>query len=129
MPRRPYYGRKMISLEPLETRLLLAASLSGGVLTIVGTRAADQIEISHPALPSNSPSDQLVPDISRTLVRINQNDYEFSTSDIQRLVIHAGAGDDFIKIGQTPAHNPCGSSTVVTFTYEPLHFRPAIPTL
>src|SRR2546421_11769041 len=76
-------GMEMISSDPLEPRLLLTASLSGGVLTIVGTSAADQIEISHPALPRNSPSDQLVPNISRTLVRINQDDYEFSTSDIQ----------------------------------------------
>src|SRR5258706_14553096 len=127
MPRRPYYGRKMISLEPLETRLLLAASLSGGVLTIVGTRAADQIEISHPALPRNSPSDQLVPDISRTLVRINQNDYEFSTSDIQRLVIHAGAGDDFIKIGRTfSSYVPCGA---IQMANDRLYFSPTIPTL
>src|SRR5258706_10947 len=92
MPRRPYQGWKMISFDPLEPRLLLAASLSGGVLTIVGTSAADQIEISHPGLPRSSPLDQLVPDISRTLVRINQDDYEFSTTDIQRLVIHAGDG-------------------------------------
>src|SRR2546430_10808259 len=117
----------MISFDPLEPRLLLAASLSGGVLTIVGTSAADQIEISHPALPRNSPSDQLVPNISRTLVRINQDDYEFSTSDIQRLVIHAGAGDDFIKIGRIlPPSNVCGA---IQMPHDSLYFSPAIPTL
>ena len=77
-----------VSAEPLERRRLLAASIIGGVLTVEGTDAGDNIFVIR-----------RVQNPDEVLVRINSAESIFAFDDIDGMVIDGGGGDDTISGG------------------------------
>jgi Ca2+-binding RTX toxin-like protein len=71
--------------ETLENRRLLAATLSGGVLTVTGTEGNDIIEVQK-----RSESGQLK-------LELNGTETRYALSDVQKIVIDGLGGDDFIE--------------------------------
>lgn len=76
-----------VPLEPLESRLLLAADLSvAGVLDVTGTRKADTIFVTF----GPDRQDELV-------VRINKDEFSFSIDLVKAITIQAGALSDHVE--------------------------------
>lgn len=86
--------------EPLETRSLLSAVLTDGVLTITGTDADDRIEFFESKLvlmPMVTPGTEIVITIIPYVAfKLNDVEHRFELADVQRIVIHALAGNDRI---------------------------------
>jgi hypothetical protein len=74
-------------VEELESRTLLAASLSGGVLTVNGTAAADQILVRF--APHDGAHIQVV---------INNSTRSFTKTAVKQVVVNGGNGNDMINI-------------------------------
>ena len=72
-------------VEVLESRRLLSASLSGGVLTITGTEASDVLEV------------QLRSEDNELRVQDNGRETEFPLGSVQKIVINGLGGNDFIE--------------------------------
>lgn len=85
MPTHPF------TVESLESRTLLSATLSGGTLLIDGTRRSDSIEIYTGADPTN-----------RIVVVVNGVGDTFRASAVKNIVVNAGLGDDQINTGALP---------------------------
>jgi Ca2+-binding RTX toxin-like protein len=77
----------MALFENLEERRFLSASLDQGVLTIVGTHKADNIQLTV----SPKTKDQISVTINGTVTR-------FLLSDVQQINIFPGEGNDFVYI-------------------------------
>ena len=75
------------SLEQLESRRLLSATLSGGVLTVLGSNAKDEITLS--LLEGNS---------ARLSVDMNGAVENFNVSAINSIFVYGRAGDDTIMV-------------------------------
>ena len=73
--------------EQLENRRLLAASISNGVLSVVGSIGNDEINIAL------SETDQ-----TQLVVNMNGTPSQFNVSDITSVSVFAGLGDDRIDI-------------------------------
>src|SRR5207248_2252892 len=83
-------GSERALCEPLEMRLLMAASVRRGILRIVGTAEGDDISVS----------------VTRTkiFVTTNGSSKTFSPTGIKLVRIEGGAGDDWLGItGKLPA--------------------------
>ncbi len=80
--------RRHLEFEALEARQLLTAVLSGGVLSIYGTSASDQIHVSFP--PTQNPQ------VSVTTNGVN--DGLFSTSSVSSIRVYAYGGDDYVRL-------------------------------
>src|SRR5262245_17279122 len=78
---------RSLSIESLERRALLSVDLSNGILTIVGTKAADTIQL----------------DASGTDVSVNVNGQVqlFNAADVQQFHISGGGGNDTITISDS----------------------------
>src|SRR5262245_44754479 len=72
-------------LEALETRRLLAATVSGGTLAVTGTSAADDIFIRRDSS-------------GRYVVELNNSVSRFSAASVARISVSGGAGDDLIDV-------------------------------
>ena len=72
-------------LETLESRRLLAATLSNGTLTIIGTNRSDRIEVISRL------------DDGQVRVELNGTETRFRFGDINRIHISGGRGNDFIE--------------------------------
>ena len=72
-------------LETLESRRLLAATLSEGTLTIIGTNRSDRIEVIRRA------------DDVQIRVELNGAESRFRFFDVERIHISGGRGNDFIE--------------------------------
>jgi Ca2+-binding RTX toxin-like protein len=81
------------TVESLETRSLLSATLSNGTLEIDGSRRSDTIEIYTGPTISN-----------RIVVIINGVGDSFRSVSVKRIVVNAGQGDDFINTGSLPVN-------------------------
>jgi hypothetical protein len=79
----------MLNIEPLESRCLLSATITGGTLLVTGTDARDSISVA------------LNPSGSRYVVRMNGDREVFLASGVERVEIDAGAGNDRIVVGQS----------------------------
>ena len=110
-------------MELLESRRLASATLIAGTLTIVGTPQDDHIQLTHPAREYQDGL-PIAADTSITLLDFNGQQYTYD-QPILRIIINAGAGDDYIKIGQRPAEIFCR----VTYYHEPLSIFEPVPTL
>ena len=73
------------SIESLETRTLLSANISYGVLSIEGTSASDTVEISY------GDTDDLT-------VLLNEVSKSFAASRVASITVDVGAGDDVVRI-------------------------------
>lgn len=71
-------------VEPVESRLCLAAALSEGVLTVTGTEGADVIEID-------------LRDDGQLKVEIGTAEQRFSYSAVARIVVRALGGNDIVE--------------------------------
>lgn len=71
-------------LENLESRLCLAATLNGGVLTITGTDGNDQIEVD-------------LRDDGTLKVEINTVEQSFDPAAVSKFVVNALAGNDHVE--------------------------------
>ena len=76
-----------VTVEYLESRRLLAATLANGVLTITGGNGNDVIEVD-------------LRDDGRLKVEINNREQSFSYSAITRFVIQALGGNDVVEFNQ-----------------------------
>jgi Ca2+-binding RTX toxin-like protein len=76
-----------VVVQFLESRRLLAASLSAGVLTVTGTNSADIIELD-------------LRDNGQLKVEINDVEQNFSYSAVNRIVINAQKGADTVEFNQ-----------------------------
>ena len=106
------------SIEHLEPRLALSASLIGGAsdapnislrdgtLTVRGTSGPDRISVK-PGLSIKGGTFQFL-----VQVRINGEYRTFKQSDIQHIVIDGGAGNDLIKLQSPPTPCPYPEPTV-----------------
>lgn len=72
------------SIESLETRTLLSADISYGVLSIEGTSASDTVEISYG-------TDELT-------VLLNGDRESFAASQVASITVDVGDGDDVVRI-------------------------------
>lgn len=72
------------SIEPLESRRLLAASLEGDLLHITGTAAADEIRVFASA--------------GDVVARVNRVEHAFARSAVRGLVVDAFRGNDHVEI-------------------------------
>lgn len=73
-------------IEALETRRFFSATLSNGVLTVIGTPAADTIEFEKGP--------------KAVIVHENGVATTFSTATIQRVRVFAGTGNDTVLLGK-----------------------------
>src|SRR5438046_3007554 len=73
-------------IETLESRTLLSASLSDGLLTITGTEAADSITVRNTKF-----ADTLK-------VTINKHNSFFTTSAVSGIVVNALGGNDRVDV-------------------------------
>lgn len=76
--------RRALSYEQLEDRTLLSADLSGGVLTVLGTKDADVIEVERQGISLE--------------VTVNDETTSFNLADVNELHIEALKGDDWVKV-------------------------------
>jgi hypothetical protein len=74
-------------VEQLEQRQLLSVTLTDGTLAIVGTEAADTIDI----YPSTRFNDRL-------MVSVNGANTHFALSAVQRIQVDALGGDDYVNV-------------------------------
>ena len=74
-----------VAVENLESRQLLSATLSGGVLTVTGTSGADVIEVQ-----SRSERNQLK-------LELNGRETRYALSAVKKIIINGGAGNDWIE--------------------------------
>ncbi|HEV8290597.1 MAG TPA: hypothetical protein VGP94_01680, partial [Tepidisphaeraceae bacterium] len=72
-------------IEELEARQLLAATLSGGVLTVAGGSGADNIRV-------NVAGSKIVVHLNRSTAR------NFARSAVKQLIVNGGAGNDKINV-------------------------------
>ena len=72
------------SIESLETRTLLSADISYGVLSIEGTSASDSVEIE-------AGTDELT-------VLLNGERESFAASQVSSITVDVGDGDDVVRI-------------------------------
>lgn len=84
--------RRKLFLEGLETRILMAADsgsavLDSGVLTVLGSRKNDQIQIA-------AKSDAL-------WVRVNKQSFRFAAAEVTAIRIDGGRGDDKICLNES----------------------------
>lgn len=98
---RTQYGRESIGaqFESVESRRMLSAAISHGVLTIEGTRRSDTIVLTM--------------DTSKTLrVRIGNVESTFLKKSFSQIRISGGLGDDLVTIGSdaTPITLPASVS-------------------
>lgn len=77
-------------IETLETRRLLTATLSGGVLTIIGTDKPDQIQFAR-----GQGNFTVFETTSGQTVQT-----QFNTADVQKIVIRSGDAGDLIIVGK-----------------------------
>jgi Ca2+-binding RTX toxin-like protein len=78
-------------IEGLEDRRLMSVSLSGGVLTVTGTAAADQIEVKRTAPGASTIKVEVKTGTAKT-------ERVFSLSAISRIVVRGLGGNDIIGI-------------------------------
>lgn len=71
-------------IEPVESRICLAAMLSGGLLTVTGTEAADVIELD-------------LRDNGELKVEIGTAEQRFSYAQVERIVVRALGGSDIVE--------------------------------
>src|SRR5437764_14960217 len=85
-PRPPAGTLSGMLFEPLEDRRLLTAVLTGGTLTVTGTKKSDSINIR---------------DIGTNIVVtiVNQQEQSFAISRVKHLIVQAGDGNDHIVVG------------------------------
>jgi Ca2+-binding RTX toxin-like protein len=83
----PRLLRRVLRLESLETRRVLAASLLDGVLTIEGTHRSDKISV----VLSGEFSDQL-------RVAVNKSVTFFTLAEVSEIQVFAGKGNDRVHI-------------------------------
>lgn len=77
------------AVEGLERRLFKSATLANGVLTVTGTSGDDHITVSlHPG------------DNSRLDVDDNGTTSTFNLSDVDKVEVHAGKGNDVVDVDQ-----------------------------
>lgn len=88
-------NRHASSLESLEARQLLTATLVNGLLTIEGTRRADTILLSQ-YTPRGETAANIYYYHSATGV-VDQKHYP--ASEVRQIVIHTGSGDDDVYFG------------------------------
>lgn len=93
-------------IEALETRKLLSAVVSGGVLTVNGTSYTDRIEFAR--------GTGSITVVETTNGQVTQT--PVSTAGIQKIIIWAGNGNDTIILGKVtiPAeiHGSAGNDTI-----------------
>lgn len=77
------------TIETLERRRLLSASLVGGTLSVSGTAHADNISISMHA-----------GDATKLDINLNGTTQSFDKSDVSAIVVSAGAGNDFVILDE-----------------------------
>jgi Ca2+-binding RTX toxin-like protein len=86
--------RTQPTLETLEDRSLLAvgsAGLSGGVLTVYASEMADRVTISSPPSVWTSYLDVKIENTGSPLL------FTYRMSDVSRVVVHGGSGNDVIQ--------------------------------
>ncbi|MCE9564149.1 MAG: hypothetical protein K8U57_19060 [Planctomycetes bacterium] len=82
-------------VEALDDRSLMSVTLSGGLLTVVGTTGADQIRVTLAS-----------PTMLQVTVDTTGDNQQFSLSAVNNILIRALAGDDNVVVGPsipTPA--------------------------
>jgi Ca2+-binding RTX toxin-like protein len=77
----------MAEMEKLEARQFLSATLDQGVLTVFGTHKADLIQLTIDRGTTN-----------QITVSVNGAASRFLLSDVQKISIDGGAGDDVISV-------------------------------
>ena len=79
-------------IEPLESRRLLSASISNGVLVVAGTSANDSIYIS-------------TPDGGTTVrLQINRAKQSFSATAFTAISVSGGDGNDYVSVSAALAY-------------------------
>ena len=84
-PRRP--ARSLLTpsfIEELESRQLLSASISGGILTVTGTNKADNIQVRVKG--------------SNVVVKQGSSTKNFARSAVNQLIVNGGNGNDKISV-------------------------------
>jgi Ca2+-binding RTX toxin-like protein len=84
-PRRP--ARSLLTpsfMEELESRQMLSASLSGGILTVTGTNKADNISVRVKG--------------TNVVVKIGRASQNFARSGVQQMIVYGGNGNDKISV-------------------------------
>ncbi len=87
----PRAGRDIIlqsaAFEVLEHRRLMSATFESGTLTIQGTDGDDAVLFGQEG--------------EKLIVADNDETHEFTYADVKRIVVDAGAGDDYVEAGSS----------------------------